>query len=156
MAYQEANAKHRQIAEGKGISRQSYALLPKIREVDQLLRQEAEARRVIREVHPEVCFWALAGARPMQVNKKDTAGFAERRKVLKAAYPPADKIIAEGLHWIQGKGAARDDLMDALAAAVTGLIGGTKLKTLPASPEQDAHGLPMEMVYFVPSPPNIR
>ncbi len=43
-----------------------------------------------------------------------------------------------------------DDILDALAAAVTGLIGGTKLKTLPASPERDAQGLPMEMVYFVP------
>ena len=86
----------------------------------------------------------------MQVNKKDTTGFAERRRVLKAAYPSSDKIITEGLGWIQGKGAAPDDLLDALAAAVTGLLGGTRLQTLPPSPERDAHGLPMEMVYFLP------
>ncbi len=149
-SYQEANARHRQLADGKGISRQSYALLPKIREVDRLLRREASARQIIREVHPEVCFWALAGRRPMQVNKKDPAGFAERRKVLEVVYPPAGKIIDEGLYWLQGKGAAPDDLLDALAAAVTALLGGNNLKTLPDKPERDVHGLPMEMVYYLP------
>ena len=149
-SYQEANANHRQIADGKGISRQTYALLPKIREVDQLLRREASARRIVREVHPEVCFWALSGGWPMQVNKKKLAGFDERQKALKAAYSPCDYIIAEGLNWLQGKGASPDDLLDALAAAVTGLIGGTRLRTLPPSPERDAYGLPMEMVHFIP------
>jgi len=42
------------------------------------------------------------------------------------------------------------DLLDALAAAVTGLIGRKKLQTLPPSPERDPYGLPMEMVYFSP------
>ncbi|MFZ2087901.1 MAG: DUF429 domain-containing protein, partial [Desulfobaccales bacterium] len=141
---------HREIADEKGISQQSYALLPKISEVDHLLRREASARQIIREVHPEVCFWGLAGNRPMQVNKKESAGFAERRKALIAAYPLCEQIIAEGIHWIKGKGAYPDDLLDALAAAVTGLLGGKKLETLPETPERDSHGLPMEMVYFVP------
>jgi predicted RNase H-like nuclease len=148
-SYREANVKHRHIAGGKGISQQSYAIIPKIMEVDYLLRTVASARQ-IREVHPEVCFWALAGGQPMRVNKKETSGLAERREVLKAAYPPCDKIVTEGLNWIQGKGISSDDLMDALAAAVTGILGGTKLKTLPDKPERDAHGLPMEMVYFIP------
>ena len=149
-SYREANAVHRLIAGGKGISLQSYALLPKIREVDQLLSREASARRIMREVHPEVCFWALAGGRPMQVNKKKRAGFAERRDALKAAYAPCDDIIAEGLMGITGKRASRDDLLDALAAAVTGLIGAAGLRTMPPSPALDNHGLPMEMVYFSP------
>lgn len=156
MPYPKANTKHRQIADGKGISRQSHALIRKIREVDQLLRKKGEVRRVMREVHPEVCFWALAGARPMQFNKKDTAGFAERSRVLENVYPPAEKIIDEGLQWIQGKGAAPDDLLDALAVAVTGLLGGAKLRTLPASPERDAQGLPMEMVYYLPDTKNLK
>jgi predicted RNase H-like nuclease len=150
LSYQEANKKNRQIAGGKGISQQSYAILPKIIEVDHLLRTEASARQIIREVHPEVCFWALAGGRPMRVNKKEADGFAERREVLKDTYPPCDKIIAEGICWLQGKGVSPDDLLDALAAAVTGLLGGTELQTLPPSPDRDAWGLPMEMVYFVP------
>ena len=150
MMYPVVNTKHRKITGGKGISRQSYALLPKIQQADQLLRTKAEARRVMREVHPEVCFWALAGARPMQFNKKKKRGFDERQQILITVYPPAEKIIAEGLHWIQGPSAAPDDLLDALAAAVTGFIGGTNLKTLPESPERDAQGLPMEMVYYLP------
>jgi len=150
LPYQEANARHREVAGGKGISRQSHALIPKIREVDRLLRREAATPQVIREVHPEVCFWSLAGGRPMQSNKKEDSGFAERRKVLKTAYPPADRIISEGLQWLQGKGVGRDDLLDALAAAITAFLGMGRLATLPVHPERDAHGLPMEMVYFIP------
>jgi predicted RNase H-like nuclease len=150
LTYREANLIHRQIAGGKGMSRQSCAIVPKIREVDHLLRREASARQIMREVHPEVCFWALAGGRPMRVNKKETSGFAERRNVLTAAYLPCDQIIAEGLNWIQGKGVSPDDLLDALAAAVTGFLGGSRLQTLPPCPERDSVGLPMEMVYFLP------
>ena len=49
--YQEALAEARRLT-GKGVSRQGYAILPKIAEVDELMRSE-EARAVIREVHPE-------------------------------------------------------------------------------------------------------
>ena len=49
--------------------------LPKIREVDSLLRESAKARRAVREVHPEICFWALAGGRPMRHSKKTERGF---------------------------------------------------------------------------------
>ena len=36
-----------------------YAIIPKIREVDSLLRGNAKARRAVREVHPEICFCEL-------------------------------------------------------------------------------------------------
>jgi hypothetical protein len=42
---------------------------------------------------------------------------------------------------------SEDDVLDALVAVVTGHAGGENLKTLPEVPEQDAHGLRMEMVY---------
>ena len=61
-------------ARNKSLTIQSWSILPKIREVDTLLRGCAKARAMVREVHPEVCFWALAGEKPMRHRKKDREG----------------------------------------------------------------------------------
>ena len=48
---------------------------------------------------------------------------------------------------------ADDDILDALAAAITARIGcqqGNELRTLPENPPTDSKGLPMEMVYAKP------
>ena len=54
-SYEEANEVSRQVA-GKGLSRQSFALIAKIREV-----AEVAADPRVHEAHPEVSFTALAG-----------------------------------------------------------------------------------------------
>jgi predicted RNase H-like nuclease len=141
---------------GKRIFRATWNLIPRMRQVDEILQADLPARKVIREAHPEVLFWGLNQSSPMTNSKKDKAGEAERLQALQTVYPQAEALFLKAMKSLPGGNAARDDLMDALAAAVTGLIGGTKLKTLPASPEQDAHGLPMEMVYYVPSPQDTR
>jgi Uncharacterized conserved protein len=46
---------------GKAISKQTFAILPKIREIDDLLQTRTELRAVVREVHPEVSFAELVG-----------------------------------------------------------------------------------------------
>src|SRR5690606_30495262 len=63
----------------RGISRQTFAILPKIDEMDRVLTSELQ-RRVV-EVHPELCF-AEANGRPMQHSKKRTAGRVERATLL--------------------------------------------------------------------------
>ena len=68
----------------KGISKQSFAISGKIAQVDSLLRRCPRARKLIREVHPEICFWALNGGKPMKGTKKRKRGFGERVNVLKA------------------------------------------------------------------------
>ena len=45
------------------------------------------------------------------------------------------------------KRVARDDVLDAAVAALTACQPEMLLRTLPAKPAKDAHGLPMEMVY---------
>jgi predicted RNase H-like nuclease len=57
---------------GKAISKQTFAILPKIKEIDELLRTRQELRRVVREVHPEVCFCELVGA-PLNHRKTGSA-----------------------------------------------------------------------------------
>lgn len=129
---------------GKGLSKQSWALCPKIREVDQLLQARPHLRGRIREVHPEVCFWGLTG-RPMRHSKKTREGAQERLDALATVWPPARDYVAEALHK-HGK-ANRDDIIDALVAAVCAREIN-RCRTLPEEAQTDATGLAMEMVYW--------
>ena len=48
--------------------------------------------------------------------------------------------------------AAGDDVLDALAVALTGHLGEGARQTIPGQPDHDLVGLPMEMVYWSPPP----
>ena len=132
---------------------QSWHICPKIRQVDRLLRETApEARGIVREAHPEVCFWALAGERPMAYSKtgQPAAAFWERVAVLEDIDDAIlDDVQAAGTDL--GGGVSMDDLLDAVALAVTASHLTGPLRTLPpadsAAAERDPAGLPMEMVY---------
>ena len=52
---------------GKKLNKQTFALMKKIREVDELMTPELQRRA--REIHPEVSFRALDDKKPMQNNK---------------------------------------------------------------------------------------
>jgi len=132
---------------GKSISSQTWGIVPKIGEIDNFLQESAQARKKIREIHPEVCFWALNGA-PMQHYKKTPEGPRERLRVLRRFFNPADAV----LKWAKDNRVPTDDVLDALAAAVTASLGKRALRTLPETPDLDSKGLPMEIVYC-PAPP---
>ena len=130
------------------LSKQVLGIIPKIKQVDQLLISNNVAQLRIREVHPELCYWALNYRNPMAFNKKDRRGIRERKEVLFSRYPHCELIFkyAEGTY--DRKDVARDDILDALVAAVTASKGEQVLINIPANPEIDAKGLPMEMVYY--------
>ncbi len=136
---------------GKSIFKAVWRIVPRIREVDELLRRESSARRVVRESHPEVSFWALNRGRSLAHPKRTAAGAAERRQLLKAilaGLQPSWGKLLEGPPPFTPRQAAPDDFLDALALAATALLGHKQgLATLPETPETDALGLPMEMVY---------
>ena len=73
---------HSQAVCGKGVSKQAHAIFPKVAEVDDIMTPELQQR--VFEVHPELCFWGLAGERPMQNSKKYPKGYKERRNLLAA------------------------------------------------------------------------
>ena len=136
----------------KGIGAQSFNIMSKIAEVDAALvnRGEGESPRV-REAHPEVCFWGLNGNVSMSANKKRRAGMDERLSVLQRLEPQTETIYQSALSKYRRREVARDDIIDALVAAVTAKLSclhGYELKTLPESPPTDSKGLPMEMVYI--------
>lgn len=133
---------------GKKLSKQSWGLIPKIRQVDQLLLNDDFARSCIKEVHPEVCFWALNGFRPMRYAKRGQAGFRERLGVLHRAYPASGDIVNYTLSEFRRREVAGDDILDALVAAVTASAAEKGLTPIPQEAEYDSEGLPMEIVYY--------
>jgi len=135
---------HRQT--GRRLSKQSFHIAPRILDVEDYLRQSWASGPVIREMHPEICFWALAG-RPMTHPKRTVEGAEERIEVLTRHLPSAAAIVDEVAHAHRKTALGQDDVIDALAGAVTARRGASGLKTLPATPERDRRGLRMEIVY---------
>ena len=125
---------------GRMLSKQAFAILPKIREVDALMTPALQDRVV--EVHPEVSFWALNGRRTLEFWKRKPQGAQERLHILAPAF--ADSIPALRAP----KGSGLDDLYDACAAAWTaGRIAYGTEERLPPDPDLDSTGLRMEIVY---------
>lgn len=126
------------------VSRQLFMLAPKIREVDAALRADATLAQRLFEVHPEVAFWRLNGERALEEPKKVKSrpyepGLALRRRLLVAAGLPAAAVKAA-----PPKGAAPDDLIDALScAAIARRIHAGLARPFPDPPERDAFGLTM-------------
>ena len=135
---------------GVKLTIQTWNISAKIHEVDRLLRNNKQARRRIRESHPELCFWSLAGGQPMVYSKKMPQGFSERYLLLLKIFPESRAIIDNALGRFMRKDLARDDILDAIALAVSAEIISKSSTTIPLNPPMDKKGLPMEMVYAGP------
>ncbi|GAB1645961.1 DUF429 domain-containing protein [Krasilnikovia sp. MM14-A1259] len=92
---------------GTGISRQSWALRPKLLEANAIWERHPG---LLFEAHPEVSFRTMAGA-PLQYAKKTWAGQAQRRELLaKQGISLPDSLGPAGQ-------APPDDILDAAAVA---------------------------------------
>jgi predicted RNase H-like nuclease len=130
--------------EGKRISLQTWGIIPKIREVDAALRADPVLGSRVREVHPEVCFFHMAGMKPMRHSKKTKPGHEERRYLLTEAFGPDVEELTTSVPRAQ---CGRDDVIDALAALWTARqISLGQERTLPTSPCHDRLGQVMEIV----------
>ena len=130
---------------GKRLIRQSYAISSKIKEVDDFIISTGLQGK-FREMHPEVCFWALNNYQSMKFKKKRFVGFEERKYILKKYFSNTDKLIQEARSKYLNKDVATDDILDSLIGAVCAKFHNN-LKQLPQHPETDAKGLKMEIVY---------
>ena len=115
--YQKACRANQQ-AVGRKISRQTFGILPKIRDADDLLRHDEKARKIVREVHPELCFWELNDKHPMKHSKKTKEGQDERLAMLARIWSRARTALDEICAEYRRKDVAKDDIVDAMAAAV--------------------------------------
>lgn len=117
---------------GTSLTRQAWALGPKILEVDAWVRSRPTVGVI--EVHPELSFARMAG-RPVLLRKRSPEGAAERRRLLHGvgiAVPP----------WYPGL-FGEDDLLDACAAAWSAARHLTgEAESLPEEPEVFSDGIP--------------
>ena len=101
------------------MTRQAMAIAPKIAEADALLTAAPQRQRWLVEVHPELCFLALARelAHPSATGglprKKRSAGRALRRELIAKAFEDALAQI-DAVAWA-GTVVGRDDVLDAYA-----------------------------------------
>jgi predicted RNase H-like nuclease len=144
--YRQACRINKQVT-GVKLSIQTWNICSKIQEIDIWLQVTREAQPKIRESHPELCFWALAGKHTMAHSKKTLQGFTERFSILKKVYPQSSSIVKQALNQFQRKDLPRDDILDAIVLAVCALFSAGKLKTVPPKPPVDKKGLVMEIVY---------
>ena len=136
--YWELNAASKAIR--AGISQQTYNILGKIRDADRAMTPALQARMT--ESHPEVTFWALNGGEALAHNKKRPEGRAHRLLLL-------ERVFGESVGALSPpRGAGWDDLYDAAVLAWTAsrVANGVESR-LPETPEVDAKGLRMEIVY---------
>ncbi len=137
-SYAEACALSRRAC-GKGISKQLYNILDKVRAVDALQTPQLQDR--LFEMSPELSFAELAGG-PMPANKRTAEGRDDRRRALASAFGEAVSALLDGP---PPAGAKRDDVVDALVGAWTARrrAAGRHMRL---GGEVDGRGLRMEIV----------
>lgn len=145
--YREALAINRQ-STSRGLSKQTWNIVPKIGEIDQLLGSRPELQAILHECHPELCFWALNNEKAMHFNKKKEQGRHERLAVLEKYYPECRLLFEHASSEYLRRQVAHDDIIDAMVCTVTAKFGYGKYLTVPKKPDRDLIGLPMQMVYW--------
>jgi len=130
-SYLEANELSKQVG-GYGLSRQAYALFPKIRQVDEWL---SSAPCPVWEIHPELSFAKLNESVPLP-SKRSWTGMMMRREILKRVGIDLDHVAGS-----VGEEASVDDMLDAGIAAHTAWeILARRAQPIPETPEFDSKG----------------
>ena len=128
---------------GKSLSKQSLAIIPKIRELDEFLNSYPEYKGKTLESHPEVAFARLNGSVVLS-KKKEEPGPSERIHIL------SEYLDKRDLSDMYGKakelGCGQDDLIDAICLAVTSALHAHgQSEILQEQPEPDEKGLLMQL-----------
>jgi len=126
-----------------GISRQCFGLFHKLREVDRMMTPQRQ--RVVKEAHPELCFFALNGKTPMRHSKHTQKGQGERLSLLlDAGFDTLPGVIES--YWAFRAKIAPDDILDAHALCWTAArIFRSEALRIPQEPPCDERGLRMEI-----------
>ena len=129
-SYNEANDINRKIL-GKGLSKQSYMISGKMKEIDEFLHQHPQYKNRLLEGHPELCFASLNDGETLIDSKKTYCGIRKRIEVLSRYYESTEAVIT----YICGNEKLKkymDDVVDALCLAITGMISKENgLKRIP-------------------------
>jgi threonine dehydratase len=121
----------------RGISKQGFNILPKVRELDELLGSNSQLQGRVFETHPELALAVLTGA-PVLEKKTQKNGQMMRIEILRKFGLP----IVEPLPRLAG--AKPDDTIDAAICLLVAkrILSGNAI-SLPAQPALDSLGIPI-------------
>ena len=138
---------------GKKISIQCWNIVPKIREVDRLVRTNPDLQQRLLESHPEIAFKYLNHGNLPVLSKREAKrrGLDERLAILAYHCEGVKEFYREELKKLDRSTATADDLLDALCLCIAA-CGGRKwgLNKLQEPSTRDDHFIPMNMYYFDP------
>jgi predicted RNase H-like nuclease len=142
--YADALAANRASSDARlGISIECFGLFAKLREVDGVLARSPGLRRRVREIHPELAFRAMAGARAGLSPKRSAAGRARRTRLLARHFASLRAGLVR-----PPRGAALDDVLDAHAVCWSAArIACGSAVCLRGRPSVDRRGRPMAIWY---------
>lgn len=131
----------------KKLSRQSFAIIPKIREIDIFLQTHTEWKNRILESHPEYCFTLLNGNIPVFENKQTLEGSEKRLNILCRYFPQSHEVVDLFKRTYPTLSSKTDDVIDALVLALIGAIGlDAGFTSIPEFPMHDTQGIKMQIV----------
>jgi predicted RNase H-like nuclease len=136
---------------GQPLSERAHKLGGYIAEVDSLLGAIPEARAIVAESHPELCFRAFAGG-PLSHNGRTAAGYAERIRLLAGFDSDAPVDLVNASESTGGHAVRVVNVVNASALALTARPGAGELLSLPLDAPLDPEGLRMQMRYRAKDP----
>lgn len=135
-------------AYGKKISIQSWNLMPRIRDVDVQFQADSALQARLRESHPELCFRAFNGGEVVAAGKRTPEGLQIRLALLARRIQNTRLFFQHACSVLPRRAVHADDLVDAMVLAATAWHGREHgFAVIPDSPEFDATGLRMEILY---------
>ena len=122
---------------GAKVSSQSFGIIKCIKDVDEFLNVNPEWKNRLLESHPECAFQALNNGQGLEFSKHSDEGIELRTQILSKYVRNVKDLLRMTPH------SAREDVLDALALAVTAKVG---YKPIPSNPKIDGKGLTMQIV----------
>ncbi len=133
---------------GKGFSKQAWNITPKIKEIDQVFRENPESRAVFFESHPELCFFGLNHNFPLNHSKHTLQGISTRKHLLRVNSPKWQMDWDVILSTYTKNQVKQDDLLDAWVLCLAASLEPEKITKIPKHTEFDSYGLPMTIHYI--------
>lgn len=135
--------------DGRGVGCQSWAIVPKIRQLDSYLQQYPEHLPHVHEVHPELSWMGMNAGVPLQHPKKNADGRAERLQLVSHWFgPPGVEAFHRAATRFRRAEVQLDDLLDAFSCLWTAnRIDTNSAVGLLGQPQRDSANIPIQMVY---------